>query len=427
MLRALLAALAVLAPCLPAAARAAESEPSTAAANTLTLFGDVRAVAVDGERGWTEGGFGKLRYGGDGSSASDSLRIEPEFGEAGLVWEPRLSWSLGGTIVALAQGGDDIEAGVSEAFFTYKPLAGGPLRMSARAGLMWPPISLEHSGPEWAVTDTITPSAINSWVGEEVKVIGLEITGKARFGPHEISATIASFDFNDTAGTLLSFRGWALHDRKALAFRKQPLPPLGQPIRHVQPPYTHPILDLDPGTFKRPGYYAKLAWSPPLSIRLEALRYDNNANPVANNADLEWGWRTRFDTLALLAEIESDWLLRAQAMSGRTSMGKKMDGVRWVDTKFRAAYGMLTRSFDHGSVSARLDLFDTHNRGSRIHGDDDEDGWAATVALKRQLGAVVTALLEYAHVESERDARSRAALEPAQIQDQLQMALRMRW
>ncbi|MEI9926712.1 MAG: hypothetical protein WDN44_02075 [Sphingomonas sp.] len=39
---------------------------------------------------------------------------------------------------------------------TFKPLLPGPAKVSARAGLFWPAVSLEHSGPEWAVTDTIT-------------------------------------------------------------------------------------------------------------------------------------------------------------------------------------------------------------------------------------------------------------------------------
>ena len=81
-------------------------------------------------------------------------------------------------------------------------------------------IPLAISGP------LLVSTAIGSWMGEEVKVLGLEATAKGDLGEHELAATIAGFDYNDTAGALLTFRGWALHDRKTLAFRKQPLPPL---------------------------------------------------------------------------------------------------------------------------------------------------------------------------------------------------------
>lgn len=394
----------------------------------LRVYGDVRAVAVDGERSWLDDGFGKLRYGGKNGAKPSDLHVEPEFGEAGVVWQPRLGWALSGTVVALAQGSDGrkLDAGLSEAFLTFKPLGSGPLRISARAGLFWPPVSIEHSGPEWAVSDTITPSAIGSWMGEEVKVVGLELTAKGELGGHEISATLAGFDLNDTAGALLTFRGWALHDWKSLAFRKQPLPPLNAFMQTVQPRYSHPLIDVDRGLFRRPGFYGKLTWTPG-PVRLELLHYDNNGDPTAVNPDLEWGWRTKFETLGLVADLGRGFELRAQGLSGRTRMGFDMGGKDWVDMRFRSAFGMVTRRFDKASLSARIDLFDTRNSGSAVDAAEDEEGWALTVAAKRRLSSKLTALVEYLHVESDRQARLRNALAPEQEQNQVQMAFRASW
>lgn len=418
---------AAAAACLPAVARAGDGAGDIASAETFKLYGDVRAVAVDGEASWTDGGFGKLRYGGDDAQRRD-LGVKPEFGEAGVVWKPRLGWSLSGTVVALAQGDSGtLDAGLSEAYLSFKPLGGGSVRLSARAGLMWPPVSLEHSGPEWAVRDTITPSAIGSWMGEEVKVVGVEVTGKGRLGDHELAATIAGFDFNDTAGALLTFRGWALHDRKALAFRKQPLPPLNEFMEDSQPRYTHALLNLERGAFRRPGFYGKLAWTAPVPLRVEVLHYDNNGNPRALNADLEWGWRTQLDTLGVVADLGGGRELRAQGLSGRARMGFSRAGKDWIDMRFRAAYGMLTQRFARGSVSARLDLFSTRNHGSVVDIADDEDGWAVTIAAKRELGKMFTALVEYLHVESDRDARARTSLGANQAQNQVQMVMRAHW
>lgn len=425
-----LLALAVLAAgqaCLSATAHASDGGNAILSPETLSVFADLRAVAVNGETSWAEGEFGKLRYGGGRPGGSDDLGVRPEFGEAGLVWQPRFSWSLSGTVVGLVQGGDRYEAGLSEAFLTYKPLSGGPVRFSARAGLMWPPVSLEHGGPEWAVTDTITPSAINSWMGEEVKVLGLELSGRAQLGNHALTATLAGFDANDTAGTLLAFRGWAMHDRKSLAFRNQPLPELNEFIEYVQPRYTHPVLDVDHGFLKRPGYYAKLGWEPPIPVRIELFHYDNNADPEKANADLEWGWRTRFDNIGLVIEPADGWQLRAQGLSGHTEMGIEVNERYWVETRFRSAFLMLTRQFERGSVSSRVDLFDARNRGTELTAEDDEDGWAATLAARREIGEMFTALAEFVHIESTRDARIRSGLSPKQTQDQLQLALRLHW
>jgi hypothetical protein len=412
--------------CAPVAARA-EDGVEIATPETLIAYGDARTVVVDGEDPWVDGGLGKLRYGRD--PAADGVKIKPEFGEAGIVWQPRLGWALSGTVVALAQGNGDktIEGGLSEAFLSFKPLGDGPMRISARAGFMWPPVSLEHSGPEWEVADTITPSAIGSWIGEEVKVVGAEVTGQTRIGRNEVSLTVAGFDLNDTAGALLTFRGWALHDRKALAFHKQPLPPLNDFMQYVQPRYSHPLLDLDGGLFKRPGYYAKLGWTLPVPVRIEAVHYDNNGDPLAVNADLEWGWRTAFTTLGLVADLGRGFELRAQGLTGTTRMGDRIGGHEWINMRYRAAYGMATHRFARGSVSARLDLFDTRNEGSAVDAADDETGWALTFAAKRELGRFFTALVEYLHVESDRDGRVRVGEGDDQAQNQLQMALRVHW
>ena len=127
---------------------------------------------------------------------------------------------------------------------------------------------------------------------------------------------------NDTSGTLLTFRGWALHDRTTLAFNRQPLPPLDEEISEYQAPFTHPLLDMPDGFAHRPGYYAKLAWQPPVPIRVELFRYDNRADPEAVNADLEWGWRTAVQQRRVSRrELGGGMELKAQAMEGRTRMG----------------------------------------------------------------------------------------------------------
>ncbi len=396
-------------------------------AETLSLSGDVRLVGVDGEPSWLQGGFGKLRFGAPAGAAPSNFHVTPEFGEANLIWKPRFSWSLSATVVGTVQNKGSIEGGFSEAFLAFKPLSEGKTKFSARAGLMWPAISLEHSGADWAVTETITPSAINSWVGEEVKVVGAEATVSTSLGRSKISATGGIFDFNDTAGALLAFRGWALHDEKVMTSNRQPLPILNDFIEWVQPRFTHPLIDMDRSFLKRPGFYAKLAWEAPFPLKVEALHYDNGGDPTAVNADLEWGWRTQFDNLGAILDVNDSLQLRTQAMSGRTRMGFPQNGVIWVDTKFKSAYLLMTKHYEKGSVSGRVEAFATRNHGSTQTAEDNEDGWAGTIAARHMIGKNATGLIEVVHTESDKAARTRVGLASKQRQTQMQIALRLHW
>jgi len=300
-------------------------------------------------------------------------------------------------------------------------------RISVRAGLLWPPISLEHQGADWHVADTITPSAINSWIGEEVRPLALELTGSTTAGDHQLSATGAILAANDTAGTLLSFRGWALHDRTTLAFRRQPLPPLPEPIEYDQPRFTHPLLDVEPGFAHRPGYYAKLSWQPPVPVRIELFRYDNRADPEAVNDDLEWGWRTQFDNLGIAADLGGGNQLKLQALTGRTRMGDSDATGIWIDNRFRAAFVLASHRFTNGGIAARIDAFDSRQHGSLVDAESNETGWAATLAGHREFGPV-TAFVELLHVSSKREDRhEHLGLAARQRQTSLQAQLRAHW
>jgi hypothetical protein len=164
-----------------------------------------------------------------------------------------------------------------------------------------------------------------------------------------------------------------------------------------------------------------------MPLHLEVLHYDNNGDPLALNADLEWGWRTRFDTLGLVADLGGGRTLRAQGLTGRTRMGPVEGAAHWIDMRFRAAYGKLTQRFGRSAVAARVDVFSTRNRGSKVDVTDDEDGWAVTAAARHEISPQLTALVEYLHVASDRAARVRQALAAEQTQNQVQLVMRAHW
>lgn len=406
----------------PAGSRAADLD--FLSPETVSVTGDVRLIAADGESSWLRESFGKLRSSGSGAS---DFGLKPQIGSVDLVWQPRAGFAWSATVVATLQGGERTEAGLSEAFVSYKPMRSAALRLSARAGLMWPPVSLEHGGADWHVLDTVTPSAINSWIGEEVRPLAAEASIGTQAGQHDLSATVALIAANDTAGALLSLRGWALHDRKTIAFHRQPLPPLPVLLLGAQPQFTTPLLDVAPGFARRPGYYVKLVWRPPTAFRLEAFHYDNRGDPEAVNEYVEWGWRTRFDNLGVVAALGPQTEIKAQAMRGTTIMGFPEPRRRWIDAKFSSAFVLASQGFGKSHLAVRSEYFETRNRGSLVTADENERGWAGTAAFRRDLSTNFSLAAELLRVHSRRRQRRDVGLGSTQSQTQLQLVARAFW
>lgn len=192
---------------------------------------ELRLGAADGETGWLDGGFGKGAL-GEGSDLSLSQAV--------VEWRPSLGFSAGAVVSAQLQPDVDPALDIDEAYLTFRAPPSGVGRLSGRAGLFYPPVSMEHEGVGWTTTGLLSASAINSWVGEEVKVVGLEASLARAFGEHEVSATAAVFGWNDTSGTLLTFRGWALHGVRTGFHTEFPLPPLSPFMETKQAPITDP-------------------------------------------------------------------------------------------------------------------------------------------------------------------------------------------
>lgn len=415
--------LATVAAALLAAAPVRAADPP--ASGWLIAYADFDLAAADGPRAWLNapddvGGTGKARF---GNPTGDGLRVRPYATEAGVVVQPDLGWSLSGLVSLIAQDGQDKAVDVSEAYLRWRPLAFGAVRLTVRAGLFYPPVSLEHGNSEWSTVETVTPSAINSWIGEEVKVAGAEATLSAMIGDHRLSLTGAGFALNDTAGTLLTFRGWALSDEKATLFSHQPLPVMNDFLRTVQALDTRPMIDLD----HRIGWYAKFTWAPPGPFALQYFHYDNRGDPEALDAALQWAWRTRFDHLGATLDLDKRTRLTAQAIDGTTMMGFPGAGnVRWIDMRYRSAFLLATRRIAEGTVSGRIEAFSTRNHGSEVLSDDNETGWAATGAIRWPLMRQATLMGEALHIDSRRDARLREGVDPRQHQNILRLTLRLR-
>jgi hypothetical protein len=379
--------------------------------DTLHGFAEVRAAAADGERSWLDGGFGKTSV-----SKGGDLKLTG----AALEWKPSFGFAVSGVVSALVQPDLDPAFDLGEAYLKLKAPPASGTRLSGRIGVFYPPVSLENDGVGWTPPDMLSASALNSWIGEEVKVGGLEATIQQRLGGHELEATVGVFGWNDTAGTLLTFRGWALHDVRAGVRTDYDLPPLSHFAALFQPDETYPFRELD----GRPGYYGRLEWRPPAPVAFNVFFYDNGGNRTAVDSEHQWAWETRFFNAGLRWQVTDDVKVLAQAMNGETIMGYAMPGGRWFDMGFQSAYVLAARQFGDDTVSGRIDAFRTKDRTFRAIDDNQENGWAATASWRHRLAPHADLILEAQHVDSKRNARRLVGEDPKQTQTVLQSAIR---
>ena len=75
------------------------------------------------------------------------------------------------------------------------------------------PVSLENRGVGWSDVYSITPSALNTWTGEEFRTIGAELEGRWLGASHgylgDVALVGAVYGWNDPAGALIADRGYA--------------------------------------------------------------------------------------------------------------------------------------------------------------------------------------------------------------------------
>jgi hypothetical protein len=387
----------------------------------LSVQADVRLSAADGEPSWFQDGFGKTRYGGN---AERGWTTRLQLASADLIWHPAFAFDLTGYVDAVYQPLEDSPVGLQEAFLQYKPLPRSDgWRWQARAGLMYPPLSLENDGPGWTPTRTITPSAINSWIGEEGKAVAAEVKVARRFDDQEVSAGAAVFGYDDTSGTLLSWRGWAFSDVRSTLEGETPIPEVPaahKPFRTQD--YDSRSLDEIDG---RPGVYAWAEWRSPYGVTANVF-YSDNAGDRTTMIDGNWTWDTRFWNLGLRWAPDAKTEVLAQAMTGRTVTGFVIPNKGWrVDALFDAAYVLASRKVGKDLVTGRVDWFDVRDSTFQALDNNDEHGWALTGAWRHPFGEHLAVQVEALHVQSDRPSRAYVGDAPRQTQTMVQTALKV--
>ena len=393
------------------------AQTDLAGADTLTAWADLGAGAASGETSWTRGGFGKLQF-GRGS--------DPVEADGGVVWRPRLSDTLQFDLTGLYQPEALSPLGVTESYLRWKPVPTSSVRYAVRIGRLLPPISLENDGPGWTPTRTLTPSAIDTWVGEELLVTGAELSVRANAAGHDLGMTAGLFQGADAAGAILAYRGWALHDLVSggnEALRLPDTPAAGyEAIFLKQARITRPSVEVD----GRGGYYLRGDWRPPAPVALNLVYFYNPANPSIVDRG-QYGWTTRLIGGGLVYTPAPTYEVLSQYLWGSTKMGAVFpDGRHPADMIFDSAYALISRRLADGTrLTLRGDYFATRDNSFLHLYDNDELGYAATAAWIHPWSAHLRSAFELIDVASRRDARLTVAEPAEQSQTQVRFTLRI--
>jgi hypothetical protein len=388
-----------------ATALAAFSPLGAVAQDRFTLDGDldVRWVHATGEPSFMNGGLGILRF--------DPEHEGLELGRAFLAPTWRIADIVSLHAVLDTYGDHNRNpVDISEFYLSVRPFPTGPVRFSARIGAFYMPVSLENRGIGWTDVYSITPSAVNSWIGEEFRTIGAEMearwlgTSSGYLGDFALIG--AAYGWNDPAGSLLATRGFTLSDRPSTLFGYLGSPPIG---------FYHEV-------DRRPGYYGGVTWRHHDRLEIRALHYDNLGDPTAETQSGFYAWRTRFSSFGARFEPDAHWTFIAQSLDGNTAVGGG-DDPRF-HMRFRAAFALASYEWGSQRLTGRYDEFHTHQLSGFYGPPSNQDGHAWTIAWTYDLGEHWQFVSEWLRAVSSFPPRL-ALDEPAmQTQTQLQLAAR---
>lgn len=351
---------------------------------------DLRIARGSQVPSWQEGGYGKIRYGGivngDGSFsrvtrfAISQLALEPS---GDLPWGMRLhaqvNWD--GDIDDRGNTGPDHDVIRLIEGFVRKEWGNAAAGWGVLAGVTNPPFSLENIGPAWTPKYTLTPSALNSWLWEEGRVLGLEAEWWR--------TTAARIDLNafgglgwgpDEQGTLLARRGWVLSDFLAGVNSQLPLP---SPFGEAE------VFDERDG---RPALYAGGTVGDPWKIgKLQVGVFDN-----LGNLNVKGVWETRYAVAGVALQPLPGLEILFQYLIGKT-----VSAAPGLSSTIQALYPLVSYRWREHRVAFRYDDF-------RVQDEDGppantrERGHAFTVSylfefwLRHRIG------FEYITVSSDR-------------------------
>jgi hypothetical protein len=324
---------------------------------------DVRLVDSNGRETFFNGGLGTLRF-DEGQSGIRLGRARLALSQAiGDVWSVKLDASAWGDA-------DKSPVGITEAYLQFRPYPLAGYRFRVKAGAFYAPISLENRAAGWESPYSLSYSAINSWLAEELRTIGVEgqmdWLGTRLGHSFDLATTAGAFGWNDPAGAVLATRGFELDDRQTTLF--------GRTGSFNSQPYLYP-LELFRNIDGHAGYYVGVEGRYLDRVVLRALHYDNRSDPTAYDPAIrEYAWETRFNAVGLRAESESGWTAIAQWLGGETQIYPDDLGLDWP---FKARFALLSKQLGEHRLSVRFDSFAVNAESTILGGSQSGHAWTA--------------------------------------------------
>lgn len=335
---------------------------------------DVQYARSDSALSWLDRGPDKLRF---DQSDQDELQLGRLALELGYAFDLQSMLKLEANYYLDPESSLD----VTEAYFQHRTLGSGSWRSRYRIGVFYPAISMENTGPMWTSPYTISSSAINTWLGEELRIVGAEgrwtWSGDAyNRSKHRVSLFAGMFGYNDTLGAMISWRGWSVHDRQTgvngtLPIRELPIIVYADHSREFEP-----FMEID----DRPGFYGGVEWDYARNLKLQVVYYDNRADDTIRQDD-QYGWRTNFGQLGFHWRPAEGWDLLGQFMRGRTTMVEDV-----IINDFESGYLLAAKSWGPHRLAARIEYFRVIDVDGNFFDLNREDGDSQTISYSRLFG-----------------------------------------
>ena len=344
---------------------------------------DVRIARGGRASSWTDQGIGigKSRYGGTGSLLGTGRSTRLTLSQLSVELGATLPWNISARAQINAETDIDVDRPLLIEALLRKELGTSANGWGLQVGVMNNPFSLEHTGPAWTPRYTLTPSALNTWLWEEVHHVGLEAewwrvtSAGVRFG------ILVGGGFGpDQMARLLAPRGWVLSDYQSGINSDLPHTPRRTPATSVFDERDH-----------RPALYTRISLSDTQNRGEVSLGYFDNLGDQATSGV----WRTRFGTVGALLHPHANLDIVAQYLGGSAQSRASNCNIL-----LHAFYTLVSFHYREHRLSVRYDSFHTDD----IDGPPSyrESGEAVTLAYLFEFGLSHRIGFEYLFLHSQR-------------------------
>ena len=274
--------------------------------------------------------------------------------------------------------------GLVEMYGYYQFIPHDNRTVTLTMGQMFLPSSFENTEDFWDSPYSNNFSALNTWIAQEVRPIGLEVKYDWIADEDEDFSAfgfgVMSFIGNDSMGSQLTWRGWSVGRHKSVYGEILNLPEIANidsGIFAVQrddgsKPFGR---DLD----YKYGIVAHGYWSPNADLSFNVTFLDNNGSGELYRG--EYAWATMFTILGAQWQLNDNWTLLGETMNGKSSMGNPP--IMGVGVEFETTYILANYRHEQWDYSVRVEQFDMVD-GTLIPGESNDKGRALTLSTRWQ-------------------------------------------